>query len=267
LNNVENKGFKKGSTAAEVIREDWPTCPIVCVTGVKLTDIDSHKESLYEEVIEFHNISDRYKTILSIAASFQRMKKSPPQDKEGFIRLLGTPEDDKERLRAVIPKELKDNDFYSDDSLLLSISKWVRKTLIARPGFLYDRMWVATLAGIKETSFFKVEEIFKPAMYKGIFAEEGNERWWQSKIRGIIFSRFPENDSIYPWELGRLLPGVDETDFSKCFYSKEDYPESVAYTDESAQTRAPMRLRYTVPHPGFEKSLFFEEIRMMAETE
>ena len=58
LNKVANKGFKEGSTAAEVIREKWPECPIVCVTGQDLRDIDSHKKSIYEEVVRFENISD-----------------------------------------------------------------------------------------------------------------------------------------------------------------------------------------------------------------
>ena len=134
---------------------------------------------------------------------------------------------------------------------------------MAKPGFLYDRLWTATLLGIKEESFPKVESIFSGAKYSGIFADKGNERWWQSKLREILFLKFPESKEIYPWKLGRQLPGIDETDYSKCHASGEDFPETVAFTDEAAKKRVPMRLRYTVPHPGFEKSLFFEEIRMM----
>jgi len=194
------------------------------------------------------------------------MKKNPPQSVKDFIDLLDVPEVEIERLHAVIPDDLKAGDFYSGkkNSLLLSISKWVRKTLIARPGFLYDRMWAATLMGIKEESFAKVEAIFAEAKYAGIFADEGNERWWQSKIREILFSRFPENESVYPWELGRLLPGLKESDFSGC-RPGVDCPDTVAFTDEKADkdSRIQIPLRDTVPHPNFEKSLFFEEIRMM----
>ena len=68
---------------------------------------------------------------------------------------------------------------------------------------------------------------------------------------------------IYPWEQGRKLAGITEKDHSICYASGEAFPETVAFIDETATKRAPMRLKYTVPHPQFEESLFFEEIRMM----
>lgn len=265
LNNVKESGFETGSTAAEILREKWWDCPIVCITAVPLKDIDLHKQSIYEDVFEIEKVSEYDLTLLSIARSFQELQnqKKRLQDKDDFIRMLKAPEDDRVRLESILPQELKNKEFYQDESLLLNISRWVRHTLIAKPGFLYDRLWTATLLGIKEESFKKVEKIFEEAKYNGIFADESNERWWQSKLREIIFSQFPDSDSILPWELGRRLPDIEEPDFSKCHVSGEDYPETVAYTDEKAETRRPMRLRYTVPHPNFEKLLFFEEIRMM----
>jgi CheY-like chemotaxis protein len=265
LNMVKENAYKTGSTAAEFIREKPWTCPIVCVTGVSLKDIDLHKQSIYEEIFEFEKISSYDSTLTSIVESFKKLKKNTPQNIEAFIDLLKTTEDDLERLKSVIPTELKKKELYQDKSLLQMISKWVRKTLMEKPGFLYDRLWTATLLGIKEESFTKVENIFSDAKYSGIFADEGNERWWQSKLREILFSQSPGSDEIYPWKLGRKLPGIDEADFSKCPHPEEDHtgPYTVAYTDEAAKKRAQMCLRHTVPHPNFEKSLFFEEIRMM----
>jgi CheY-like chemotaxis protein len=270
LNDVKNKGFKKGSTAAEVIREKWPECPIVCVTGQELRDIDSHKKSIYEEVVGFDKISDYYSTFLSIANSFKEIKKNCPKDVNDFIKSLKAPEDDKNRLKSILPNELKSKEMYQDKiGLLLNISKWVRHLLMKKPGFLYDRLWTATLLGLKEGSYKKVEHLFAKAKYNGIFSDENNERWWQSKVREILFLEFPESDSIYPWELGRKLPGIDKSDFSKCPHPERDHadPYTVAYTDEAAKERVQMCLRHTVSHPCFEKSLFFEEIRMMKPAE
>jgi CheY-like chemotaxis protein len=263
LNKIRENGYKTGSTAAEVIHEKWPGCPIICVTGVDLKDIDLHKQSIYEDIFEFDNISSYDSTIVSIADSFQKLKKNRPQNIDDLIGLLKAPREDLERLKAVIPEKLKKNELYQDKSLLLTISRWVRQTLIEKPGFLYDRLWAATLLGIKEESLYKVEHIFNNAKYCGIFADVGNERWWQSKFREIIFLQFPKSDEIYPWKLGQKLHGINEADFSKCDVSGEDFPETVAFTDETARIRKQMRLRYTVSHPGFEKSLFFEEMRMM----
>lgn len=263
LGNVKDGRFDKGSTAAEIIRERWPECPIVCITAVALKDIDRHKQSLYEDIFAFENISSYYSRLISIAQSFRELKKKRPLDLDEFIKLLRAPKDDCPRLKSIIPKELKDKDAYEDKSLLLTIYRWVSRILMEKPGFLYDRLWTATLLGIKEESFNKVEHIFAKAKYKGIFSDSGRERWWQSMVMRILYSVLPDVDAVYSWELGRLLPGITDADFSKCHASGEDFPETVAYTDESAKELQPMRLLYTVPHPNFENSLFFEEIRMM----
>ncbi len=111
--------------------------------------------------------------------------------------------------------------------------------------------------------FQKVEHIFEEAKYNGIFADKSNELWWQSKLREILYSTTFDSESVYPWERGRSLNDIEKDDYSKCHSSGEDFPETVAYEDESQNKRVPMRLRYTVSHPNFEKSLYFEEIRMM----
>lgn len=265
LTDVEKGGFQTGSTAAEVIRETWSECPIVCMTAVPLSDnsIDFHKLSNYEDTFDISNISQYDSTILSLAETFRKMRKNPPKCADELLRLLKVPKEDKNRLLDIMPNHLKNLDFYKDKSLLMTISRWVKGTLIAKPGFLYDRLWAATLVGIKEKSFSKVETVFERGKYRGIFADKRNERWWQAKLREIIFSESDGSDAIYPWELGRKLSGINQADFSKCYVSGEDYPEIVAYTDETAKFREQMKIRYTMPHPGFEKSLYFEEIRMM----
>ena len=263
LADVEEGGFRTGSTAAEIMRERWPECPIICVTGVSSKDVDTHQKLIYEDVFEIEQLSDHYSSLMAIAQSFKGLRNNRPQNINDLLERLDTPDDDKVRLRDVIPNGLKKVDDYEDASSPLMISRWVRHVLMEKPGFLYDRLWTATLLGVNENGFRKIETLFEKAKYTGIFADDGNERWWQTSVREILFSKFPDSDVILPWELGRELPGITEDDFSKCYASKEDFPETVAFTDETSKKRAPMRLRYTVPHPHFEKSLYFEEIRMM----
>jgi hypothetical protein len=265
LNDVKKGGFETGSTAAEVIREKWSECPIVCATAVPLSDnsIDFHKLSNYEDIFDISNISHYDSTIVSLAEAFRKMRSNPPKCTDELLRLLRVPKEDKNRLLDILPNNLKNLDFYKNKSLLMSISHWVKRTLIAKPGFLYDRLWAATLVGIKAESFSKVETVFERAKYTGVFADKINERWWQTKLREIIFSEIDDSDAIYPWALGRKLSGINQEDFSKCYSSQEDYPEIVAYTDITAKNRKQMKIRYTIPHPGFEKSLYFEEMRMM----
>ncbi len=270
LVDVDGGCFKSGTTAAEALREQWPECPIVCITGVDPREIPLHQKELYDEIFPVEDVSKSHATLLSIGTSYQKIREVIKnseghafQELDNLFKLLMPHEEDIQRLKSIIPTEIKKSHKGNDKSLLMIIARWVRKTLMEKPGFLYDRLWTATFLGLKESSLKKVEKIFDDALYKGVFADKNNKRWWQSKLRHILYSITEESESIYPWERGRLLKGITEADYSKCGLHKEDFPETVAYLDETATDRVPMRLRYTIPHPAFEKSLYFEEIRMM----
>jgi len=128
-----------GSTAGEVIRQKWLNCPIVGVTGaILINDVDLHKKSIYEDLFRIEDLSNHYKTIESIAKSFKLIESKKLKNVVGLIRLLNPPKDDIPRLRVVLPNKLKAN--YTDKSLPISISRWVRYTLMEKPGFLYDSL-------------------------------------------------------------------------------------------------------------------------------
>ncbi len=254
--------IRSGSTVAEILREKWLNCPIIGVTAATpVEDVDLQKKSLYEALYPFEELSMHYDSILSIAKSFQLLIRRKPQNISDLLKLLKHPKDDKVRLEAVIPDDLRSD--YGNQSLPISISRWIRYTLMERPGFLYDSLWTATLLGIKEKSFEKVEHFFKEAKYKGIFADESNERWWQTGIREILHKKVPMEDFKNTRVLGRKLPKIIQKDYSLCYACKEDGPEIVGYTDEKAETRVQLHLRCSDSHPSFEKSLYFEQIRMM----
>lgn len=266
LNKVSEGGIiQTGSTTAEIIREKWGDCPIICVTAVRLEDIELHKKSIYEELIQYSELSENYPLLIAFAKSFKLLGRKRPKNINGVMKLIKAPRADKARLAAIFPEELKKN--YEDKSLLITISKWIRHTFIVKPGFLYDRLWAATLLGIKEHSFEKVQDDFENAKYKGIFADEGNQRWWQSRLREILYAKFPTDEGKTTWMLGRKLSGIMKRDYSACYVCNEEFPETVGFTDETAHTAKQMHLRCSVPHPGFEKALFFEEIRMMKAAE
>jgi CheY-like chemotaxis protein len=262
---LEGGIIQTGSTTAEVIREKWAECPIVCVTAVRLEDIDLHKKLIYEQVIEYPELFENYPFLISLAKSFKILRRKRPKDIKGFMNLIKAPSPDRPRLDAILPEEIKRG--FEGRSPLISISRWIRQTLMAKPGFLYDQLWAATSVGIKEHSFEKVHDALAEAKYKGIFADDGNPRWWQTRIKEILYERFPADERQFTWELGRRLNGVRKQDYSVCYVCKKEFPEIVGFTDETAQTRKPMHLRCSVSHPRFEKALFFEEIRMMKAAE
>jgi hypothetical protein len=261
LTNSREK-MKKGSTIASFIRENHPEVAIACVTGQLSTQpIDNLEQLSYEAVFNVDELEKHYESMLSIAKSYRKLNSNKPTNTGELIALLKAPQDDKIKLEYIIPREIKEN--FKDRSLFQNMSHWIRNTLIARPGFLYDRLWTATYLGLTEKGFEKVEGIFKEAIYKGLFADKTKERWWKNRLIEILSKKVKTTG--LPWQKGRSLPGINAHNYSKDYYSnnKEDLPEIVAYVDEMSNDQYPMKLKYTVPHPKFDKLLYFEEIRMM----
>ena len=260
-NLTETSGnIKKGSTMAAQIRERHPKLAIACITGQD-NPIDTQQKLSYEAIFKLDQIESYYQSMKSIAQSFRKLNSNKPANVNQLLNLIKSPEEDKIRISSILPKEIKEN--FSDRALFQNISHWIRNVLVARPGFLYDRLWTATFLGLTETGFEKVEGIFKEAKYKGLFADKTKERWWKSKLLEVL-SRKVKTTGL-PWEKGRSLPGINAHNYSKDYYSdyKEDMPEVVAYASENSDERYAMKLKYTVPHPKFDKLLYFEEIKMM----
>src|SRR3989338_1788807 len=54
------RDIRKGSTAAELIREKWPLCPIVGITAAsKLSKTDFYNVEIYEDLYDVSSISDK----------------------------------------------------------------------------------------------------------------------------------------------------------------------------------------------------------------
>lgn len=262
LTDIGTGKIKKGSTIAAFIREKHPTLAIACITGQDNKSIDSQQRLSYESVFSYDDIKNHYLSMYSIAESYRNMKINKPKDTSDLFNLMKVPDEDLKKLENICPHELKGN--FNDPGIYANISQWIRNVLIERPGFLYDRLWAATLLGLNENGFKKVENMFESALYKGPFADRSKERWWKADLIRILSKKVPSFG--LPWERGRLLlPKLTGRHFSKDYYSdyKEEYPEVVAFLDETTSVRQQMKIKYTVPHPRYEKLLFFEEIRMM----
>ncbi len=260
--------FKTGSSVAALIRDRWPYCPVVCVTGGQIIDtLSSINRSLYEEVITFDNISSYDELILSITKGFKKISKTKYMNLNKVFELLQVPESEIEKLSLILPIELKDN--YSDFGIATNLSYLVRKRLMKRPGFLYDKLWVATLLGIKESSFKKIEPLFKSAKYKGIFSLETDPRWWKASVLEILADKVKVNGLSF--EKGRLLTygkaKITKRDFSQSFTNKSDTPETIALLDDSSTLDdepvkwRPETFKNSIPHPYYPDMLFFDQIR------
>jgi len=262
LTEIASGIIKKGSTIAAIIREKHPAYAIACITGQGDNQIiDTQQRLSYEAIFDYDDIKAQYSTMKSIAESFRKLTTVNPTNFEELFSLIKAPNDDIIKLKSILPPEIKEN--FKDPSLFSNISYWIRNVLLKRPGFLYDSLWAATILGLSEAGFNKVKHLFEKAKYKGLFKDDSKELWWKTTLLEILSKKVKTDD--LPWEKGRDLPGINSRNYSKDYYSdfQEPFPETVAYVDETSNDQVQIKLKYTVPHPKFDKLLFFEDIKMM----
>jgi hypothetical protein len=259
LVNIAAGEIRKGSTIAVLIREKHPTYAIACVTGQDANSIDTQQRLSYEAIFSYDDLKHHNLTMKAIATGYRKLKEKRLRKISDLFNLMKAPKLDHVRLETILPGEIREN--FADHGIFANVSHWIRDTIMERPGFLYDRLWASTLLGLNDSGFEKIEDRFAKAKYKGIFTDKSKDRWWRSELINILSSQVKGQG--LPWEKGRHLPGINSRNFSRDYFNGEDYPEVVAYTDETSNERVQMKLKHTVLHPSFNKLLFFDDVRMM----
>lgn len=252
--------FLKGSTIAEAIKEKYPACPVIGVTNAKKKKaIDLRTQEAYDKLIAFENFSEYFDRIKSIASGFALIAKTEG-DIQRLIKLLKPPDDESKRLLDVLADDLKTST--DDPSVPSRVFRWVEH-FVDRPGFLFDPLWSATFLGLNAAGFGKVSRMFEKAKYRGVFARPADQRWWKSALLGRLYKRCKPESGELSWQVGRRLPGVKKEHYSVCYKCKQEYPETVAFLDETDSERRAMHLKCTVEHPLHKRELYYEDIRMM----
>lgn len=255
-----NSKVSKGSTVAQILREQWPVCPIIGISAVSnRNEIDIRSRLIYDDFFLFENFTSKFTTLLVIASNFNLLKKKRINNIDEIVKLLKPPSDEASKIKSIIGVDFKDN--INDNSLVSRIYKWIRLSF-RKPGFLYDELWAATLIGLNMDGFNKFKNKFDKALYKGIFSDPTNVMWWKSIIKEIIFKSNPKENSNYPWVVGRIFT-KNKSFYSKCHSCGKDYPEIVGYTDERKKHKVQLHIGCSIPHPNENNTLFFEEIRIM----
>jgi hypothetical protein len=232
---------------------------------VKVAEVLDHdKESEFEDLYAADEFSDHFSTLFVLAGGFRKLATARLKTVDQLVHLLNPPNGDVVRLKSVVPTDLKDN--WSDVSVARRVSSWIRHSIMGKPGFLYNREWTATLIGLKPEAYGKVEHLFVNAKYNGIFADNATERWWPSSIRELLFELVPESGTNLPWVAGHNLPRIKTSDQSSCYVCGKLYPEILGYPDTRNKSWKPMHLACSQPHPQYEASLFFDQIRIMGDS-
>lgn len=256
--------FGKGSTIAGAAKAQWPACPVIGVTAAENEDeIDVRSRLSYDELYPINDFRRHMSAIPIIAKHFRFVASKNLTSTSQVMALLKAPTSDIERIDSSLPDEIKAK--LNDRSLPSQLYSWVQAVLVKRPGFLYDHIWSATMLGLNLEAFGRLSARFERARYVGVFALPERMRWWASQLIELLFRSVEVRLGEPSWVAGRRLRGVRKIDHSRCFACGGELPETVAFEDETIDSRRhPMHLACTKPHSKYRKELYFEEIRVMA---
>jgi len=265
--NVSRPFGIKGSSVAHLLRNAFPTVPMVCVTAMldKKNAFDQEDLSEYTAVFAHSELGENLSNLFAIARDFPKLHKKSGDLREHIVSCLKAPVKEKEDLRRLLPEEFQTQRHATTEH---RIARWILNGLMIRPGLLYDRLNAATLLGLTEQGFEKVENLFERALYKGVFATSTRPLWWSSELKRVLYDTVEESAPDILQLAGRTLPGVRESDFSVCYVSKKSTPppDSVAFVDSTRARQCVLQRQFAeaLPSdfgivPGFEKYLVLKK--------
>lgn len=260
----------RGSSVAHLLRREFPTVPMVCVTAMFDRPHSFNQEDIseYTAVFLYQQLENHIEELFAIARDFKKLRLRETSFREHLIGCLKPPRRDKGDLLRLLPEEFQDAKHVTTEH---RAARWILGTFVRQPGFLYDRLHAATLLGLSEGGFAKVEARFAKARYRGAFATERYPRWWVSTLRTQLFEVLGEDAPDLPQHAGRTLPGIVAADFSVCYVSKsvEPPPDAVVAADVTSDTKlrvvqrqfADVHPNHPGVVPGFESTLILKPTR------
>lgn len=255
-----------GASAAHLVRKVWPDVPIVCVTAMlpgRPRKLDQEDLSEYVAVYAYGELDQRLEELFAIARDFRRLSPKRGDFRKQLVELLKTPEAERDSVTRAMPNEFRSQ---AHSTTQHRVARWILGIFMQRPGFLYDRLRAATLVGLNEEGFSRVEGIFCDALYRGPFATVTRPLWWVTGLTDVAFAKTQAKAATTSQLAGRALPGIAAGNYSKCYVDDPpgDIPDAVARLAPRRDLR-PVASKHTRRDPedvaslaGFEALLVIE---------
>lgn len=181
----------QGSTLAALFKEKarMPDTPVFLVSLGRLSRKDPllHIRAeprffddllIKEEILK--NPKAAVERILGVVVGYGRLSGLSKRTRKALFELLGAGAAESDSLmKSEPPVALVRDDTWD----VTEVAQWIRHTLMAYPGILYDGLTAACFVGLSLGSFgsARAAEFFAEARYGGPFCEE-SERWWKSRL-------------------------------------------------------------------------------------
>jgi CheY-like chemotaxis protein len=260
----------KGSTLAAVLRERLPDTPILLMTRASLeqqgrVDAARDLEGAFDEMFVKSDIEDpnkdRVQEIKRLVRGFAELRTAsqPSVPTTAFWTLIGATAEERELLlQAEPPQALLERGRWR----VPEVARWLRQTVLAYPGILYDSLHAASAIGISEDSLREraVRTYFKDCWYTGPFAERRAYVWKgrfllaaRSLMRQVDMAQEPLAAFADAWKARRRT----RLKRAVCVSTGQAPADAVCYV-----LRAPVMRRHSFPYRPDTRPATMEEARV-----
>lgn len=212
-----------GTTLTAAIRNVANSYPVVLLTKRSIVDPVKEQEHLSEfqlidQLLFKDSLGDRASLnqtvdmIVGLASGYRILRQTAQAEPnwDGLLKILEARPEEIELLRLANPPFFLQQQKSIWNPARLAI--WIRHTLIAYPGILYDPVYAATGLRISLESFLseEVQSLFTDAKYTGVFSpHEG--RWWKQGLAKIAMEYVGDLDyadrfaEVFQQDTGKVL--------------------------------------------------------------
>jgi CheY-like chemotaxis protein len=261
----------KGLTIAGMIRDLYPEYPIFVVSQDENAEIFREKSQAAKSSFEgqlLHKKLQRvgHHLLYFYARDYRKIREVKDENINEIFRLLKAPLEIQNRIKLVLPDELKHGFDKGRAGNSIAFAKWLQEIFITEPGFLYSDIYAATHLGLTVEAFNRISQEnkkFMKARYSGIFSEVNEPLWWVTGLNKLVFStpKFSRLGIDNTWEIGPKLFNVNENEYAKCAVCGEKYPDIVGINISDSNERKPIHFRCSSSYTDKKRELYFDEYR------
>ena len=194
LNEVQPDGSHPsylGSTLAAVLREKLPDCPILLVsrrslipsgTLNKARDLQTAFDDLFFKDQIFSDPRRFSEELRILVRGYRTLQSRKRNTWKAVLTLLKASAEEGDLLEAADPPL----GARAETWRVPEVARWLRHTVLAYPGILYDSLHASAALGLAKPSFTSplMQKLFSSSQYRGPFApKEG--LWWKDRIVAV----------------------------------------------------------------------------------
>lgn len=196
-----------------------------------------------------------------------------------FLRLIQCPETLNDEIGTIIKPILARSDTTTHcddsqipkneivDSLNLRLFRWLARSLLRKEGPLVSRAGAAGLLGISVEFFDSIAEQFDSALYKGVFSQSFEKRWWGVLLEDTIFEKDDPNHYLrtlpFKEASSKLLGATEKKDFSVCVECGALYPDGLGIVTDQEHELLPVHIACSDFNDALPQEPFFRNPRII----